>query len=56
MALLAIADTLYLVVVNKCLSEVPKADNFVVVVVVALLVVAEYTSNECCSEAHKGCC
>ena len=51
----------YLVVVNKCLSEAPKADNFVVdvvvVVVVALIVVADHNViNECCSEAHRGCC
>ena len=38
----------YLVVVNKCQSEAPKTDNFVVdvvvvVVVVTLLVVADHT-------------
>ena len=45
----------YLVVVNKCYSEAPKADNFVVVevevvvvvVVVALLVVADHTIFSC---------
>ena len=41
----------YLVVVNKCLSEAPKADNFVVdvvvVVVVALLVVADHIIISC---------
>ena len=29
----------YLVAVNKCLSEAPKADNFAVVVVVVVVVV-----------------
>ena len=38
----------YQVVVNKCLSEAPKADNFVVVVVVvALLVVADHIIFSC---------
>ena len=37
-----------LVVVNKCYSEAPKAYNFVVVVVVvALLVVADHTIVSC---------
>ena len=39
----------YSVVVNKCLSEAPKDNNFVVdvVVVVALLVVADHTLFSC---------
>ena len=39
----------YLVVGNKCKSEAPKADNFVVdvVVVMDLLVVADHTIFSC---------